>query len=143
MRVNFLFRHRIATIAVIADILVFSLTHIILLYVVPIDEIFINSNDYPLYFSLINVWRWFHVPIALLPISSSIICYGSCHVVEIIRNTVHIILCFSQTYIVFYVLGFLLEIKRKKRQWQKMWTYTYDVRGRATQMQDVKNVHSL
>jgi hypothetical protein len=57
--INFPFRHRIAAIAVVADILVYALIYIIPLYVVPIEEIFLNGNDYYLYFLLINAWAGF------------------------------------------------------------------------------------
>jgi hypothetical protein len=65
---NFLFRHRIAVIAVVVDILAFAMIYIFPLYIVPVDDVFIN-NDNSLYFFLINVWGWLHVPTALLPIS--------------------------------------------------------------------------
>jgi hypothetical protein len=116
MQISFPFRHRIATISVVVDIAVFALMYIIPLYVVSIDNVLLDSSDYLLYFGLIDIWGWFHIPVVLLPISSSVICHEGCHVIGIIRNTVHIVLCFSQTYIVFYMLGFLLEKKNERGQ---------------------------
>jgi hypothetical protein len=115
MRMNFPFRHKIAIIAVIADISMFALIYVISFHVVSMDEVFLNGRqDHLLYFSLIDAWGWLHVPIVLLPVSSPIFCYEVCHAVGVMRNTIHMILCFSQTYIIFYTLGFLLEIKKGK-----------------------------
>ncbi|MDR1069471.1 MAG: hypothetical protein LBL37_01595 [Gracilibacteraceae bacterium] len=116
MRMNFPFRHKIAIMAVAADISMFALIYVIYFHVVSMDEVFLNSRqDHLLYFFLIDAWGWFHVPVVLLPISSSIFCYESCHVVGIIRNTIHMILCFSQTYIIFYILGFFVGNKEKRQ----------------------------
>jgi hypothetical protein len=94
MRTNFPFRHGIAVIAVVVDVSLFALIHIIPLYVVPADEIFLNSDDHSLYFLMVNVWGWLHVPVAWPPIGSPVFCYESCHVIGFMRNTIHIILFF-------------------------------------------------
>jgi hypothetical protein len=99
MRMNFPFRHKIAIMAVAADISMSALIYVISFHFVSMDEVFLNSRqDHPLYFFLIDAWGWLHVPVALLPVSSPIFCYEICHAVGIIRNTIHMILCFSQTY---------------------------------------------
>jgi hypothetical protein len=113
MRINLPFRHRVAVIAVVVDILMTALIHVIPFYFLSIEDVFININDYPLYFSLINIWALFHVPVVLLPINSPVFSYENYNV-ELMRSMAHFILCFLQTYIVFYVLGLLLERKRKR-----------------------------